>query len=80
MEQMLYIGNKIEAATTTAISDAIVAVLGKLHEVHASEVVQLESLRLLQSSFKAPSELTISNCTLDNSTRKEVVVNTEECI
>jgi len=78
MEQMINVGNKIEATTTKAISDAIVSVLGKLHEVHASETIQLECLKLLQSSFKAPSGLTITNCNFDSSTRKEVVVNTEE--
>jgi hypothetical protein len=78
MEQMLYIGNKIDEATTTAVSDAIVKVLEQLHRVHASESIQKEALALLKSSFAAPQDLVIQNCNFDSSTRKEVVVNTEE--
>lgn len=78
MEQMLFIGNKIDEATALNVADAVVKVLDKLSEVHASETIQSEALALLRASFSAPSHMTITNCNFDASTRKEVVVNTEK--
>ena len=78
MEQMLFIGNKIDEATALNVADAIVKVLGKLKEVNASETIQSEALSLLSSSFAAPSNMTINHCHFDSSVHKEVTVNTEE--